>query len=516
MFVLRDFQSLNKMQIRQQFRHHQRVMYQAGTGSGKTVVASSIIADAITKGSPTWFIAHRRELIKQARESLMEMELRPSVIMSGWRYDPSKALQCASIDTLRERLVKRGKLVITKKPKLIVIDEAHRSLSKSYRDLIAHFPDAHVLGLSATPIRSDGRGLGHIYNSMVQAPGVQELMDMGWLVRPRYFTGYTPDLKGVKTHDYDYAAGELQARFNNAKLRGDVVENWVRHAENRKTIVFATGVKHSLALKEDFEAAGIPAMHIDGRTLNRERMELIEDFRSSDKYKVLCNCAIVTEGFDVPEVGCVQVATATKIISKWLQMAGRALRPEGGKAREDENCIIIDHGQNIERHGFVEDPVPWSLSTEGRITDRIPVVREEMVRQFECEECGCVFSGQVRCPECGTVLKVRGQHEFITSPEELIEVTRGAMGVKAADEQKTYTAAQKKNFLSQVKGYAEGRNSTKRTYKDGWVAHTYRAKFGEWPVNPDRIPSSEPEAQVIAFINAKRAAYQIRRKFNAE
>ena len=98
MFVLRDFQSLNKMQIRQQFRHHQRVMYQAGTGSGKTVVASSIIADAIAKGSPTWFLAHRRELIKQARESLMEMELRPGVIMSGWKYDPSKALQCASID----------------------------------------------------------------------------------------------------------------------------------------------------------------------------------------------------------------------------------------------------------------------------------------------------------------------------------------------------------------------------------------------------------------------------------
>lgn len=516
MFELRDYQALNKAQIRQQFRHHKHVMYQAGTGSGKTVTAASIIHDADARNNPVWFIAHRQELIKQSNRTLNAMGVNAGILMAGYRYHPQLNVQCASIDTVRERLIKREKLVVLRQPKLIVIDEAHRSLSKSYRDLIDYFPDAFLLGLSATPIRSDGRGLGHMYDAMVQAPSVEELIEMGWLVKPRYFTGATPDLEGIKTHDYDYARGALEARMNNAQLRGDVVEQWIRHADNRKTIVFASGVKHSLALKEDFEAAGISAMHIDGHTLNSERMELIEDFRKNDKYKVLCNCMIVTEGFDVPEVGCVQVATATKIISKWIQMAGRALRPEDGKAKEGEDCIIIDHGQNILRHGFVEDPVPWELSTEGRITDRIAEEREEMPRQFECHMCGCIFSGQVRCPECGTRLEVQGQHELISTAEELIEVTRGAMGVRAAEKQKVYTMAQKKNFLSQLRGYASGANPRKKIFSQGWVAHKYRAKFGEWPNGLDHVPPSTPEALVKAFIRAQNANYGIRRRYNEQ
>lgn len=531
MFELRDYQALNKMQIRQQFKHHKQVMYQAGTGSGKTVTAASIVADADQKDNGVWFIAHRRELIRQSNKTLEAMGVRSGIIMAGYRYHPHLNVHCASIDTLRERMIKNDKLVVLKKPKLIVIDEAHRSLSKSYRDVIDHFREAWLLGLSATPIRSDGRGLGHMYGSMVQSPPVDELIAAGWLVQPRYFTGASADLEGVALHNYDYARGELEARMNHADLRGDVVEQWIRHAENRKTIVFASGVKHSLALKEDFEAAGIPAMHIDGHTLNAERADLIEDFRSNDKYKVLCNCMIVTEGFDVPEVGCVQVATSTKIISKWLQMGGRALRPDGLKGQDlvdylnkhgDKNpdkiktdCILIDHGSNITRHGFVEDPVPWELTQEGRITDHIAEAREEMVRQFECHMCGAVFSGQVRCPECGTRLEVQGQHELISTSEELIEVTRGAMGVRASDDQKIYTDAQRKNFLSQVRGYAAGCNPRKKVFGKGWVSHTYRAKFGEWPDGLDHVPPSEPEALVKAFIRAKNANYHIRRNYNA-
>jgi hypothetical protein len=349
---------------------------------------------------------------------------------------------------------------------------------------------------------------------MVNAPSVRELIEMGWLVQPRYFTGATANMDGVKTHDYDYAAGEREARMNNAVLRGDVVEQWLRHADNRKSIVFASGVKHSLALKEDFEAAGVPAMHIDGNTLNSERMELIDEFRKSDKYKVLCNCMIVTEGFDVPEVGCVSIACPTKIISKYLQMAGRCLRPAEGKT----DCIILDHGNNILRHGFVEDPIPWELDTNGRLTDRIPAERDEMPRQFECTACGCVFSGRIRCPECGTRLEVQPQHELISTVEELIEVTRGAMGVKASDKQKVYTMDQKRNFYKQVIGYASGMNPRGKKYSEGWVAHTYRAKFGVWPrgLGLEAGNPEKPSQEVIAFIRAKNAAYHIRKNYNEQ
>jgi superfamily II DNA or RNA helicase len=347
---------------------------------------------------------------------------------------------------------------------------------------------------------------------MVHAPSVQELIDMGWLVKPRYFTGAEANLEGVRLHNYDYARGALEARLNNAQLRGDVVEQWIRHGDNRKTIVFATGVKHSKALREDFETAGIKAIHIDGMTLNRERVELVENFRTDPDVKVLVNCMIVTEGFDVPEVGCVSIACPTKIISKYLQMAGRCLRPAEGK----KDCIIIDHGGNIMRHGFVEDPIPWELDTDGRITDRIPAAREHMQVQHQCHVCGCVFAGQIRCPECGTRLEVQPQHELISTAEELIEVTRGAAGVKAADKQKVYTESQKRNFLSQVRGYASGENPRKKMYSSGWVAHTYRAKFGEWPNGMEDVKPSVPEPMVLAFIRAKNAAYNIRRKYREE
>jgi hypothetical protein len=126
-----------------------------------------------------------------------------------------------------------------------------------------------------------------------------------------------------------------------------------------------------------------------------------------------------------------------------------------------------------------------------------------------------VFSGQVRCPECGTRLEVQGQHELITTAEELIEVTRGAAGMKASEQQKVYTAAQKRNFLSQIVAYAQGENPSKRKYKQGWVMHTYRAKFGERPAHLNVMPST-PDAQTIAFIRARNAAHNIRRRYREQ
>jgi superfamily II DNA or RNA helicase len=509
---LRDYQALNKAQIRQAFTHHKAVLYQAGTGSGKTYTATSIIRDAVAKGSYVWFFAHRRELIEQTRDALYDMGVNPGIIMAGYRLNQHLQVQVCSIDTVRERLIKNDKLVITHRPDMLIIDECHRSLSKSYRDLFTMFPETYRLGLSATPVRSDGLGLGHAYEAMVRAPSVAELIEAGWLVQPRYFTGATADMEGVRTHNHDYARGEAEARMNQAVLRGDVVEQWLRHGERRKTIVFATSVKHSIALMDDFLAAGVRACHVDGKTLASERSDIMHSFRTTDEYEVLTNCMIATEGVDIPEVGCVVIACPTKIISKYLQMGGRCLRPHVPSGKKD--CIIIDHGGNIARHGFLEDPVEWTLDAQGNVNDRIKEEHAKLVQIFTCQVCGCNFSGRVRCPECGTRLQVQGQHELISTVEELIEVTRGAIGLAAADKQKTYTHDQKRNFYAQVKGYAGGLNPRKVTFKDGWVAHAFRAKFGEWPTGMEHVAGEPPTPMVMAFIRAKNAAYNIRKKFN--
>jgi superfamily II DNA or RNA helicase len=507
------FQKENKSEVRTAFRDYRKVMYQAGTGSGKTVTAVDIIKDTVAKGNDAWFVAHRRELIEQAHDHLTWQGVNAGIVMAGYKVEQHLPVQVCSIGTLNERLIKNQKILFPRRPKLIIIDEAHRALAKTYRNLISMFPDAYVLGLSATPIRTDGRGLGHMFDYMVQAPPVEELIEGGYLVQPKYFAGATADLKGVPTQGYDYAAGELEVRMNRAQLRGDVVEQWMRHGEGRKSIVFASGVKHSIALAEDFVAAGIRAVHVDGRTVKSERSDIVRDFKNTDKYQVITNCAVFTEGFDVPEVGCVSLACPTKSIGKYLQMAGRCLRPHKESGKDD--CIIIDHAGAVSRHGFIEDPVPWSLDTDGRMDDRMPEVREAIERQFECENCGCIFMGQIRCPECGTRLVVHGQHELINTVEELIEIKRGAVGAKAAKDQKVYTQAQKDNFLAQVTGYAQGQNPQKKEFKSGWVGHTYRAKFGQWPPKTD-IEPQEPSTEVLAFIRAKNAAFQIRRKFREE
>jgi len=510
---LYDFQKVNKAQIRQQFKTNKAVLYQAGTGSGKTVVATDILKGVRDKGEFAWFIAHRRELIEQTHRTLYDMQVNSGIIMAGYKLNQHLQVQVCSIGTLNERFIKNDKLIIQNPPRLIIFDEAHRSLAKSYRELYAMFPDAYLLGLTATPIRSDGKGLGHMYGSMVQAPSVAELIQMGHLVQPRYFTGATASMEGVKTSGYDYAKAEREARMNHADLRGDVVEQWLRHGENRKTFVFASGVKHSMALRDDFLAAGVSAAHIDGRTPDWERDEIVNDFRNTDKYQVITNCDVFTEGTDIPEVGCVSLACPTKIISRYIQKGGRCLRPH--KPTNKTDCIIIDHAGSVMTHGFLEDPVPWTLDTEGNIRDRAAAEREKLVQQFECRECGCVFSGRVRCPECNTKLEIHGQHELISTTEELIEITRGAIGAKAKDKQKFYTDDQKRRFCAQLKGYAGGLNPRKKKMNKGWIGHTFRAKFGHWPDGYDGWPPEKPEEIVQAFIRAKNAAFHIRRNYNA-
>jgi DNA repair protein RadD len=509
---LRPFQAVNKAQIRKGFETNRAVLYQAGTGSGKTVVATDILKGVRDKGEFAWFIAHRRELINQTYRTLWDMKVNAGIIMAGHKLNPHLQIQVASIGTLNERYIKNDSLVIHQKPKIIVIDEAHRSLSKSYLELMKKFPDAYILGLTATPIRSDGKGLGHVYGSMVQAPDIGELIEMGYLVQPRYFTGATASMEGVKTHNHDYASAEREARMNNADLRGDVVEQWLRHGERRKTFVFASGVKHSMALRNDFLEAGVRAAHIDGQTPDWERDEIMHDFRNSDKYEVLTNCMVFVEGTDVPEVGCVSLACPSKIISKYIQMGGRCLRPHEPTNKKD--CIILDHSGLIARHGFLESPVPWTLDTEGKMSDVIHEARDKEVKEFVCTACGCTFSGQVRCPECNTKIEINPQHELISTTEELIEVTRGAMGAKAKGKQAIYTDDQKRHFHAQLKGYAGGLNPKKKAMSRGWIGHTFRAKFGHWPDGYDGWPAEQPQEIVKAFIRAKNANFHIRRKYN--
>ena len=329
-FELRPYQTEAVQDIRSSVgAGNKRVLLQASTGSGKTIIAADIMQRAAEKSSRVLFLAHRRELIDQCSDKLWRFGVRHGIIMAGRRLDLVERVQVASVQTLTSRAIRREVMELPPTD-LIVIDEAHRSASDSYREIVERYPTAVLLGLTATPCRTDGKGLGHIYQDLICCPSMAELTEQGYLVPVRYFAPTAPDLEGVEVRAGDYVEKQLAERMDKAKLVGDVVEHWQKFGEDRQTIVFATNVRHSQHLAEKFQQAGVQAAHLDGKTEKPEREHLLADL-GQGRLRVLCNCEVLTEGWDSPTVSCCVLAKPTKSLGRYLQMAGRVLRPAEGK-----------------------------------------------------------------------------------------------------------------------------------------------------------------------------------------
>ena len=349
-----------------------RIMVNAPTGAGKTLISTGIIQRAVAKGKRVLFLAHRRELIDQCCNKLeVGGILNYGVIMSGSKLNHASApVQVASIQTLIRRELPEADLII--------IDEAHRAASKTYVNLVANYPKAILLGLSATPERLDGKGLDQLFDDMIVVETVPNLIEMGFLVRPIGYEGPQPDLSGVRVKRGDYDEAQLAEAMDKPKLVGDLVRNWQRLANGRLTVAFAASVEHAKHIASEFWAAGVPAAAISGSMGKAERESILADWRKG-YLKVVTNCMILTEGFDLPELSCCILARPTKSESLYLQMAGRVLRTAEGK----HDAIILDHGgcwssfggPHIERH--------WSL--EGAAKRRREKDGAEVVKCQACE-----------------------------------------------------------------------------------------------------------------------------------
>jgi superfamily II DNA or RNA helicase len=502
MYTLRDYQQDNFNDLRRAYgKGNKRVLYQAATGSGKTVVASMVAKLAVEKGNRVMPVAHRRELIHQFAAKLDEMDLNCGKVMAGEPLKVNKEIQVGSIQTLWARYLKQRKIHLHK-PDLIIIDEAHRSLSSTYLKLLDAFPDAWLLGLTATPVRTDGRGLGHIYEEMVCSPSVAELTDWGFLVPVIPYGGKVGDLKGIKTTAGDYNKKELEERMNLPNLVGDCVQNWLKHAEGRPTITFATGVKHSLALEESYKAVGVRAYHVDANTHKEDRDEILGKLVTGE-IQVVTNVGVYTEGTDCPAVSCIQNASPSKSIGNYLQKVGRGMRPDEPSGKKD--CIYLDHAGTTMRHGYVEEPIPWTLDTKGKLHVEIAKMRDKELKQFECVDCGHIWSGKIRCPMCGRKLELVGEMAEYTEAD-LYQLKR------KESKEPVYSTAQKKQFYKELVGYAQGMGrTTAKTYAPGWIAHKYRAKFGVWPKGMSNTPV-HPSKLTLAWIRSQNIRYAKRRK----
>ena len=368
-----------------------RIVVVAATGSGKTVIFARVVADAVALGQPVLVVAHRRELIQQTYEKLLRAGLdavQVGVLMADdARRRPTAPVQVASIDTLRHR---------PKPPAaLVIVDEAHRELARSYREMRAHYPDAVHLGFTATPYRADNRGLGEFYDDVLLVASIRDLIAQGYLVEPHVFTVPTdrlPDLSQVRVRAGDYAQDQLDEAVDQAPLVGDIIEHWRKHALGLRTVAFAVSVKHSKHIAERFREVGLTAEHLDGTTPLPERDAMLARLERGDTL-VVSNCGVLCEGWDQASVKCAILARPTKSTGLYLQQAGRILRPwQGARA------VILDHAGCAREHGLPQDEREFSLAPKPK--RRRGEAIEVPIRV--CDGCQAVLPARVRiCPECG-------------------------------------------------------------------------------------------------------------------
>ena len=366
-YRLRDYQQQVIDEVWQLWasRSAQKILLQLPTGAGKTVVFATIAHRFTERGAPVLVLAHREELLLQAKEKLESVTgERVGLIKAGYREDRDAPIQVASVASLLNRQLPPASLV--------VVDEAHHSTALTYTQLFEQFPEASILGVTATPVRSDGRGFREIYDRLVVGPAVSWLIDREYLSRYRLFAApKTVDTTGVGKMGGDYNPRQLAKAVSTSLTMGDSIDAWQRFAQGKKTVIFAVNVEHSKAIAAAYRTAGIAAEHLDGSIKDADRRAVLDRFRAGETL-VLSNCGLFSEGFDVPSIEAVQCIRPTKSLALWLQIVGRSLRPSPGK----DAAIVIDHTENWVAHGLPDRPFSWSLDAIDGDSERWGVDRK--------------------------------------------------------------------------------------------------------------------------------------------
>jgi superfamily II DNA or RNA helicase len=278
-------------------------------------------------------------------------------------------------------------------PDLIVFDEGHHAVAGTWEKITKRHPRAHLLGVTATPCRADGKGLGGVYDALIQGPSMQELIDEGYLVPPEVWAPGTVDLTGVRTRFGDFKRDELNAAMDKREITGDAVEHYARHCDRVPAICFCVSVAHAEHVAEQFRAAGYAADSVDGKLDQATRDKRIAALGNGGLH-VLTSCDLISEGVDIPVVGAAILLRPTKSLGLYMQQVGRALRPAPGKTK----AIVLDHVGNVERHGFPQMPRAWSLENG---TEEPDVAAEAAKGVRVCHECHHAHEYAPACPLCG-------------------------------------------------------------------------------------------------------------------
>lgn len=366
---------------------NKRIVLCAPTGSGKTVMFTFMVKKHLEKGGRVIIFTHRSELLTQAGGTFEKFGLTPELIQAGKETDLTAPLHIAMVETFNRRKVEYSAFMQQKT--LIIFDEAHL---QNFTKIMEEVPSNSItIGATATPYRPPKQiQMGDFYTDLIQEMDTQDVIDEGKLTPAKSF-GIDIDMKGLKKKANDY---DTKQYYEENKTYKGVVNNWERHSKNKKTILFASNIESSKEVCAEFVSKGYNAKHIDGKTSKKERAELLDWFDKTED-AIICNCGILTAGFDQADIHTVILYRATTSMPLFLQMCGRGSRIHSGK----EYFNILDFGNNIARLGFWEDRREWELSYKKKkdkqqeapikICPKCEAINRASAKECEC--CGFVF-----------------------------------------------------------------------------------------------------------------------------
>ena len=451
MYKLRDYQAeiINKIQ-NSMLTGHRRIIVQSPPRTGKTVVMSEIARRATVKNRRVLFLIHRQEVLEQANATFKEQGVDFDLLTSGM------------VQTLTRRVNKLDA------PHLILVDEAHHALSKSYRRILDKFKDAYVLLFTATPVRLGREQLDQVADDIVLGKSIKELTAAGFLAPFRYYqppAGFNQsELKLSSTGDYTNKS--ITSALQSC-LYGDLVSHYKRLAAGKQAVCYCHSIDAAKHAAAEFNKNGIAAAEVDGTTPRSERDELVKKFRDG-AIKVMVNVNLFTEGVDLPDVDAVILARPTSSLSLYLQFAMRCLNPRAGKV-----AVIIDHANNVEKFGYPDSERNWlQLVKTGAKTRKN--AETDIFNIVTCETCFAVLESRTikagTCPYCDALIKQKRPDKPVALID-LVEAARNEIASKKTDDYHQLKTVSELHTMKELQAYAKLHG-----YKKGWCYYIAKRK----------------------------------------
>lgn len=368
-------------------------------GAGKSVTVAEMAKRTTLNGKQVLFLVHRQELCEQIYNTFCD-----------YGVDMTKC-EVGMVQTVSRRLERMLK------PSLIITDENHHCLAASYRKIYDRWSDVHCVGVTATPVRLNGGGLGEVNDKLIIGPTVRQLIERKCLADFDYYAPPVSDLSGLKAkRSGDFTPEDIEKALNKPKIYGDVISYYRQLAQDKQAICYCATINHSRTMAEEFNRSGISAAHIDGDTPSARRSEIIQQFRRGE-LKILCNVDLISEGFDVPDCAASILMRPTKSLTLYIQQAMRSMRYKEGK-----RAIIIDHVGNVHRFGLPDQEFEWSLEPARKRPSKKAEEAAE-VNVLQCPKCFFTHKPDRECPNCGYVYPVKEHKEIETKEARLERIT---------------------------------------------------------------------------------------------